>query len=67
MVRSTLRLVPFLVVALGAIAFVGVPALERHFTFQPRRADPARPWTSPSGAEDVFFDSAPGVRLHGWY
>lgn len=49
------------------MAFVGVPLLERRLTFLPVAADPARPWTPPPGAQDVFFDSAPGVTLHGWY
>jgi pimeloyl-ACP methyl ester carboxylesterase len=57
----------FLAVFLGGIAFVGVPILERRLTFLPVAADPARPWTPPAGAEDVFFESAPGVMLHGWY
>jgi alpha-beta hydrolase superfamily lysophospholipase len=61
----TFRLLTFLAVVIGGIAFVGVPALERHFTFRPRTA--TYEWTAPSGAEDVFFDSAPGVRLHAWY
>ncbi|MGE0422919.1 MAG: alpha/beta hydrolase [Reyranellaceae bacterium] len=65
MIRHTLRLLTFLAVLFGGIAFIGVPALERHFTFRPRAV--AYAWTVPSGAEDVFFDSAPGVRLHGWY
>jgi alpha-beta hydrolase superfamily lysophospholipase len=61
----TFRLLSFLAVIFGGIAFIGVPALERHFTFRPRVATYA--WTAPAGAEDVFFDSAPGIRLHGWY
>jgi len=61
----TIRLLSVLAVIFCGIAFIGVPALERHFTFRPRVATYA--WTAPSGAEDVFFDSAPGIRLHGWY
>lgn len=67
MIRHAFRLLTFLAVFFGAIAFIGVPALERHFTFRPRPADPAYARAAPAGAEDVFFDSAPGVKLHGWY
>jgi len=66
-VRHAFRVLIALAAALGALAFVGVPALEHRFTFHPVRADPARPWTPPAGAQDVFFDSAPGITLHGWY
>lgn len=65
MLRHSLRLLIFLAVVFGGIAFFGAPALERHLTFRPRPA--TYTWTAPSGAEDVFFDSAPGVKLHGWY
>jgi len=65
MIRHTLRLLTFLAVIFCGIAFIGVPALERHFTFRPRVA--TYEWTAPAGAEDVFFDSAPGVKLHAWY
>ena len=65
MLAHTIRLLSFLAVIFGGIAFIGVPALERHLTFRPRVATYA--WTAPAGAEDVFFDSAPGARLHGWY
>lgn len=65
MIQHTFRLLSFLAVLFGGIAFIGVPALERHITFRPRVATYA--WTAPAGAEDVFFDSAPGVTLHAWY
>ncbi|MBX3501867.1 MAG: alpha/beta fold hydrolase [Alphaproteobacteria bacterium] len=65
MIRHTLRLLTFLAVFFGSIVFIGVPALEHHFTFRPRAA--TYEWRAPSGAEDVFFDSAPGVKLHAWY
>lgn len=65
MIRHTVHLLTFVAVLFGGIAFIGVPALERHFTFRPRVATYA--WTAPPGAEDVFFDSAPGVTLHAWY
>lgn len=61
------RVLVILAVALGAMAYFGLPALERDLTFFPVPADPARPTTPPAGAQDVFFDSAPGITLHGWY
>jgi pimeloyl-ACP methyl ester carboxylesterase len=61
----TFRLLTFLAVVFGGIAFIAVPEFERGITFRPRLA--TYQWTAPSGAEDVFFDSAPGVRLHAWY
>lgn len=67
MLRQTFSFLTFLAVFLGGMAFVGVPILERRLTFLPVVADPAHPWTPPAGAQDVFFDSAPGITLHGWY
>lgn len=67
MLRGALRALLVLAIALGAAGYVGVPLLERRLTFFPVPADPARPWTPPSGAQDVFFESAPGITLHGWY
>ncbi|MBX3501866.1 MAG: alpha/beta fold hydrolase [Alphaproteobacteria bacterium] len=67
MLRGALRALVVLAVALGVAGHFGLPILERHLTFFPLPADPARPWTPPAGAQDVFFDSAPGITLHGWY
>jgi len=36
-------------------------------TFRPARLDAKRPPQPPSGAEDIWFTSADGTRLHGWY
>lgn len=67
MLRRAFGFLTFLAVFLGGMAFIGVPILERRLTFLPVAADPARPWTPLAGAQDVFFDSAPGITLHGWY
>ncbi|HET7112514.1 MAG TPA: hypothetical protein VFI57_02670, partial [Pyrinomonadaceae bacterium] len=56
-----------LAVLLGGAAFVyGLRSLEWHMTFHPVRMDPQlrRP---PTGASDVWFTTADGVRLHGWF
>ncbi|HJT65021.1 MAG TPA: alpha/beta hydrolase [Pyrinomonadaceae bacterium] len=36
-------------------------------TFRPSRLDATHPPQPPSGAENVWFTSAEGPRLHGWY
>jgi uncharacterized protein len=54
--------------ALGAVAlFFGLRWVERLVTFHPARLDANRPPRPPAGAEDVWFASADGTRLHGWY
>src|SRR5690349_8984706 len=60
----------YLVVALvlGSVAFVfGLRWVESLMTFRPALLDAKHPPQPPSGAEDVWFDSADGTRLHGWY
>jgi len=55
--------------ALGGLALVcGLRWFERAITFRPERltvAEQREP--SPAGAQDVWFTSADGIRLHGWY
>jgi fermentation-respiration switch protein FrsA (DUF1100 family) len=55
--------------ALGGLAFVcGLRWFERAITFRPERLTAAEQREPlPAGAEDVWFTSADGVRLHGWY
>ena len=51
----------------GCVAFVyGLRSLEWHMTFHPVRMDHnlRRP---PAGASDVWFNTADGLRLHGWF
>jgi len=36
-------------------------------TFRPALLDPKHPPQPPSGAQNVWFTSADGTRLHGWY
>ena len=57
-----------LVVALvlGCAAFVyGLRSLEAAMTFRPSRMATAQ--VIPSGAENVWFNSADGTRLNGWF
>ena len=60
----------YLVVALvlGSVAFVfGLRWVESLMTFRPALLDAKHPPQPPSGAENVWFTSADGTRLHGWY
>jgi len=53
-------------VLLGAMAFVyGLRWLESAMTFRPSRMAAAQ--EIPSGAENVWFNSADGTRLNGWF
>jgi len=40
--------------------------IEESLVFQPR-SEPDGTWTPPPNAEDVWFESTPGIRLHGWF
>jgi alpha-beta hydrolase superfamily lysophospholipase len=54
--------------ALGAVVlFFGIRAVERLMTFRPAQLDAKHPPSPPSGAENVWFTSADGTALHGWY
>ena len=53
---------------LGCAAFVyGLRWLESMMTFQPDRMTEAERNLVPEGAESVWFNSADGTRLHGWF
>jgi uncharacterized protein len=53
---------------LGGAAFVyGLRALESAMTFRPARRPVEATTSTPQGAENVWFNSADGTRLNGWY
>lgn len=53
---------------LGCAAFVfGLRWLESLMTFRPDRMTAAERQLTPDGAENVWFDSADGTRLNGWF
>lgn len=55
-------------VVLGCAAFVyGLRWLESLMTFHPDRMTAKELQTIPAGAESVWFNSADGTRLHGWF
>jgi uncharacterized protein len=62
---------PYLTVVLllsGVVFVFGLRWLERAMTFHPEPfTAAARRLPPPAGAENVWFKSADGTRLHGWY
>src|ERR1041384_3173074 len=53
---------------LGCVAFVvGLRWLESLMTFHPARMTAAERQLTPEGAENVWFNSADGTRLNGWF
>lgn len=49
------------------VVFFGFRWIERAITFHPVRYAPGESWTVPPGAEDVWFKTADGIDLHGWF
>ncbi|MDQ3803798.1 MAG: alpha/beta hydrolase [Acidobacteriota bacterium] len=56
------------------IALIGLPVgfimlrrFEASVTFHPERAPWGGSWQVPRGGEDVWFETADGSRLHGWF
>ncbi|HYP53499.1 MAG TPA: alpha/beta hydrolase [Pyrinomonadaceae bacterium] len=56
------------------IALIGLPVgffmlrrFEASVTFHPERAPWGGGWRAPRGGEDVWFETADGSRLHGWF
>jgi fermentation-respiration switch protein FrsA (DUF1100 family) len=65
MIRKKL-LGPLVALVLGCAAFVyGLRWLEAAMTFRPSRMAAAQ--AIPRGAENVWFNSADGTRLNGWF
>ena len=55
-------------IAVGCAAFVfGLRWLESSTTFHPVRLAANDRLMAPGGSEDVWFNSADGTRLHGWF
>jgi uncharacterized protein len=55
-------------IAFGCAAFVyGLRWLEWSMTFHPVRIAADQQLLPPAGAENVWFNSADGTRLHGWF
>jgi pimeloyl-ACP methyl ester carboxylesterase len=58
-----------LILVAGAVGvwIVGVPYLERRWTYRVVKETPDAPWQTPKGAEKVTFLAADDVRLRGWF
>jgi len=55
-------------VALGLpVGFFMLRRFEASVTFHPEREPAGGSWKVPAGGEDVWFTTADGVRLHGWF
>lgn len=57
----------FVLILLGSTFFFGLRKLERTIAFHPEPYKPGIAWAMPVGAEDVWFTTVDGVRLHGWF
>ena len=54
--------------AVGCLAlWYGIRWFERAITFHPDRVPADRRYLPPPGAYDVWFNTADGTRLHGWF
>jgi fermentation-respiration switch protein FrsA (DUF1100 family) len=65
--RETLYALLVALLFMGGILFFGIRWLETSITFHPERWSPKEAWKLPKGGEDVWFTTADGVRLHGWF
>ena len=50
-----------------ALLFFGLRWFERAVTYHPVRYTPGPQWARPANAEEVWFTSADGVKLNGWF
>lgn len=54
-------------ILISGIFFLSLRKLERTIAFHPEPYKPSAAWTVPAGAEDVWFVTTDGQRLHGWF
>jgi uncharacterized protein len=64
----------YFVISILTLALIGLPVgffmlrrLEASSTFHPERAARGGAWRVPQGGEDVWFRTADGLKLHGWF
>ena len=68
--RAPIRLLRVLLVIVVLLAAAGFFALRRYeaaVTFHPARYAEGSDWKLPSGGNDVWFATADGKHLHGWF
>ncbi|HYN85395.1 MAG TPA: alpha/beta hydrolase [Pyrinomonadaceae bacterium] len=58
--------VALIILAALPLLYLAARRFERAVVFHPEAYDAARPWRLPERAEDVWFETSDGVRLHGW-
>jgi fermentation-respiration switch protein FrsA (DUF1100 family) len=56
-----------LIVIFVPVGFFMLRRFERSVTFHPERAPWGGSWRAPRGGEEVWFRTAGGERLHGWF
>jgi hypothetical protein len=54
-------------ILLAFLLFLGLRRIERAIAFHPDAYKPGDVWVLPAGADDVWFGTADGHRLHGWF
>jgi fermentation-respiration switch protein FrsA (DUF1100 family) len=64
--KSLIALTALLTIGAGVFVF-GLRQVERAVAFHPVHAQPGETWILPAGAEDVWFSTKDGHRLHGWF
>ena len=67
------RALRYFVISLLVLLLIGLPVgffmlrrFEAAVIFQPERAPAGGVWRAPRGAEEVWFETADGVKLYGW-
>jgi hypothetical protein len=65
--RKSLILLFVSLILLSCLFFFGLRRLERAIAFHPEVYKPGDAWVTPTRAEDVWFITVDGKRLHGWW
>lgn len=64
--RTLLTTLLFIIIG-GTLGYYGVRRFELAVTYHPEPYAPGESWRLPAGGEDVWFTTADGIRLHGWF
>ncbi len=65
--RESLVGISVALVFLFAVTLIGLRWLESAIAFRPVRYAAGAEWVVPSRAQDVWFETADGISLHGWF
>lgn len=66
-IRRVLLTVALIIVVGVPLAIYIVRRFERAVTFQPAPYDGGPTWRLPARGEDIWFETAGGIKLHGWH